>query len=59
VLGQDERGDAYDVVDPLFSTLKQINQHYPEGDARVTALLAVKSLFGDDLPANTGFVATL
>ncbi|ALV92345.1 MULTISPECIES: fructuronate reductase [Pantoea] len=59
VLGQDERGEAYNVVDPLSSTLQQVNQHYPEGDARVTALLAVKTLFGDDLPANTGFVATL
>ena len=59
VLGQDERGETYDVVDPLLATLYDVNQHTPEGDARVSALLAVKTIFGDDLPVNAGFVSTL
>jgi fructuronate reductase len=59
VLGQNERGEAFDVVDPLLTTLQDINRHAPEGDARVSALLAVKTIFGDDLPANAGFVNTL
>ncbi|MGK3127759.1 fructuronate reductase [Pantoea sp. C8B4] len=59
VLGQNERGEAFDVVDPLIATLKDINQHTPEGDARVIALLAVRTIFGDDLPANPGFVSHL
>ncbi|ORM64302.1 fructuronate reductase [Pantoea rodasii] len=59
VLGCNQQGEKFDVVDPLFDTLTHINQHYPEGDARVSALLAVKSIFGDDLPANPGFVTHL
>lgn len=59
VLGYREQGEKFEVVDPLLTTLQHINQHYPEGDARVNALLAVNTLFGDDLPTNTDFVTTL
>lgn len=59
VLARDEQGAAIDVVDPLSATLTEINARAPEGDARVTALLAIEAIFGTDLPANTSFVATL
>ncbi|PKH26400.1 fructuronate reductase [Enterobacterales bacterium CwR94] len=59
VLARDEHGAAIDVVDPLSATFTAINARAPEGDARVTALLAIEAIFGTDLPANPAFVATL
>lgn len=59
VLGEDEQGQRYEVVDPLSATLEAINQQYPAGEARVLALLNIKTIFADDLPANAAFVATI
>ncbi|WP_343552788.1 fructuronate reductase [Pantoea sp.] len=59
VLGEDEQGQRYEVVDPLSTTLEAINQQYPAGEARVLALLNIKAIFADDLPANAAFVATV
>ncbi|EHD21864.1 MULTISPECIES: fructuronate reductase [Brenneria] len=59
VLGVDEQDKAIEVVDPLSAQLYAINQRYPAGDERVSALLAISAIFGADLPANTAFVATL
>lgn len=57
VLGVDEQGNAIDVVDPLIAQLQTINQRYPAGNERVSALLAISTIFGADLPANTAFVS--
>lgn len=59
VLGKDERGEPHEVVDPLYVTLQQINQQHPEGRDRVTALLGLRAVFSDDLPAHKAFVETL
>ncbi|WP_437616064.1 fructuronate reductase [Erwinia sp. V71] len=59
VLAVDEQGNAIEVVDPLLAQLQDINQRYPAGDARVTALLTISAIFGTDLPANASFVATV
>ena len=59
VLGEDEQGHAYDVVDPLLATLQATNQQHPTGEDRVRALLSIKAIFADDLPANPAFVAAL
>ncbi len=58
-LGVDEQGQTYEVVDPLSATLHNINQQHPAGEERVRALLGIKAIFADDLPANAAFVATL
>ncbi|WP_313683722.1 fructuronate reductase [Pantoea sp.] len=59
VLAEDESGNSIEVVDPLFTTLQAINQQHATGEDRVKALLAINTIFGEDLPANTAFVATL
>lgn len=59
VLGEDEQGQRFEVVDPLSVTLQAINQQHPMGEDRVNALLGIKAIFADDLPANAAFVASV
>ncbi len=54
--GVDDSGETIDISDPLKNRLAEIVQNSAEGRARVEALLSLKSVFGDDLPANTAFV---
>ncbi len=56
VSGVDDAGAPIEIKDPLVDTLRNIVQNSADGEPRVKALLAVKSVFGEDLPANEQFV---
>ncbi|MCA1920869.1 mannitol dehydrogenase family protein [Buttiauxella noackiae] len=55
--GVDEQGNAIEVSDPLLSAIEQAVSASQEGETRVKALLGLKTIFGEDLPANEKFVA--
>jgi fructuronate reductase len=56
--GVDERGREIVVADPLASELSRIAaRHRGEPAALARALLGIRAVFGDDLPANERFVA--
>lgn len=55
--GVDEQGNTIEVSDPLLSTIEQAVSASQEGETRVKALLGLKTIFGEDLPANEKFVA--
>lgn len=55
VSGTDENGHAIDVRDPLADKIKAIVASSSEDD-RVTALLTLSEIFGQDLPQNSRFV---
>ena len=57
--GKDESGATYAISDPLAVTLQAAAISSGESAAKVAALLAVREVFGDDLPANRQFVAAL
>lgn len=59
ILGEDEQGNTIEVVDPLSGTFQTLNQRYPRGPERVQALLGIRAIFGDDLPANARFVTAI
>lgn len=60
VTGRDERGAAIDVRDPLAARLAAIaRESGPEPQALADAYLAVREVFGDDLPRQTAFVAAI
>lgn len=54
--GVDERGEPIEVSDPLLPALKAAVEQSAQGEARVKALLGLKTIFGEDLPANAAFV---
>ncbi|MEJ4045001.1 fructuronate reductase [Erwinia sp. SLM-02] len=54
--GVDDRGNAYEVVDPLAATLQAISRQPHTPSERVRALLAIGDIFGSDLPAQPQFV---
>jgi fructuronate reductase len=57
VTGRDERGAAIDVRDPLAARLAAIARAAgPEPRALADAYLAVREVFGDDLPRQPAFV---
>lgn len=58
VSGTDENGHAIDVRDPLADKIKAIVATSSEDD-RVTALLMLSEIFGQDLPQNTRFVTKI
>ncbi|MFK3660407.1 mannitol dehydrogenase family protein [Scandinavium sp. NPDC088450] len=58
VSGTDENGHAIDVRDPLADKIKAIVASSSEDD-RVTALLTLSEIFGQDLPQNTRFVTEI
>ncbi|WP_105623765.1 mannitol dehydrogenase family protein [Cronobacter malonaticus] len=57
VSGVDEQGNAIEVCDPLLNVIQDAVRTSGEGDARVKALLSIREIFGDDLPARQEFVA--
>lgn len=57
VSGVDEQGNAIEVCDPLLNVIQEAVRTSEEGDARVKALLSIREIFGDDLPARQEFVA--
>ena len=54
--GVDEQGNPIEVSDPLLPAIAQAVATSKEGETRVNALLALKTIFGEDLPANDKFV---
>ncbi|MEH2919572.1 mannitol dehydrogenase family protein [Samsonia erythrinae] len=57
--GVDEQGQAIEISDPLKDTIAETVRNSVEGESRVAALLALKAIFGEDLPANPVFVAAV
>lgn len=57
--GKDEAGMAYPIADPLADVLHAAASRSPDPTNQVAALLAVRAVFGDDLPRDARFVATL
>lgn len=55
--GVDEQGEAIEIRDPMREQLAQRVAETPEGEARVAALLSIKAVFGEDLAAESAFVA--
>ncbi|WP_428943509.1 mannitol dehydrogenase family protein [Pantoea sp. FN060301] len=53
--GVDEKGQPIEINDPMHEELARLVASSQEGEARVTALLSLKSVFGDDLPDSTLF----
>jgi fructuronate reductase len=54
--GVDEQGEIIEVSDPLLSAIQEAVSGSKEGENRVQALLGLKTIFGEDLPANEKFV---
>ncbi len=60
VVGNDEKGQAIDVRDPLADRLRALADAAGPDAARLTpALLGVREVFGDDLPGEPRFVAAV
>ncbi|MQQ99069.1 mannitol dehydrogenase family protein [Glaciimonas soli] len=59
LVGKDESGLAYPISDPLAETLHAAATSSLNAAEQVVALLAVREVFGDDLPRNQQFVFTL
>jgi fructuronate reductase len=57
--GKDEQGNAYPISDPLAERLHAAAIGSAEPEAQIAALLAVREVFGDDLPGNRQFVGAL
>lgn len=54
--GVDERGNPIEVCDPLLSVIHAAVKGSEEGAQRVTALLGIKAIFGEELPQDAVFV---
>lgn len=57
--GFDDAGQAIDIKDPMAEKLREIVASSSEGKERVLALLALKSVFGEALPANQAAVEAI
>lgn len=55
VSGVDEQSQAIDVRDPLLGKIQMLVSDSGENE-RVSALLSLNEIFGDDLPKNTKFI---
>ena len=55
--GVDEQENPIEISDPLLPVIQKAVQSSAEGKARVQSLLAIKAIFGDDLPDNSLFTA--
>ncbi|PYA29559.1 fructuronate reductase, partial [Serratia marcescens] len=53
--GVDDAGQPIDIRDPLADVLQQTIAATPDDRRRVTALLALKSVFGETLAAHAAF----
>ncbi|HAP81374.1 MAG TPA: fructuronate reductase, partial [Enterobacteriaceae bacterium] len=58
VSGVDDSGASIDVRDPLVEKIRSQVENSTE-ETRVEALLSLKEIFGQDLPANPVFIHTL
>ncbi|MGU7624689.1 mannitol dehydrogenase family protein, partial [Klebsiella aerogenes] len=58
VSGTDDQGNAIDVRDPLSDKFQAIVATSSDAE-RVSALLRLKEIFGDDLPQNPVFVEAI
>lgn len=56
VSGKDDAGKAIEISDPAADQLSELVAHSEDNAQRVMALLSLKHVFGEDLPANTHFV---
>ncbi|ANG92704.1 mannitol dehydrogenase family protein [Enterobacteriaceae bacterium 155047] len=54
--GVDECGNPIEVCDPLLSVIQAAVKGSEEGAQRVTALLGIKAIFGEELPQDAVFV---
>lgn len=59
VSGKDDAGQPIDLRDPMADQLQQLVASSAEGEERVRALLALKSVFGETLPQQEKFVSAL
>lgn len=59
LVGKDESGRTYPISDPLAEVLHSAATSSQDAAAQVAALLAVREVFGDDLPGNPQFVSSL
>lgn len=59
VSGVDEAGQAIDIRDPLASVYQEIVAATPDGTERIQALLAITSIFGQDLSHQDHFVRSV
>lgn len=57
VSGVNEQGETIEIHDPMHVQLAQRVAETAEGPERVAALLSLKAIFGEDLPAEPVFVA--
>lgn len=57
--GIDDAGQPIDIRDPMLATLQQVVSTSQDGEPRVAALLAIKRVFGEQLPADEEFVAAV
>ncbi|QTF09754.1 fructuronate reductase [Brenneria izadpanahii] len=57
--GVDEQGQPIEISDPLQAVLAETVQRSREGKERVTALLSLDAVFGQDLSHNQTFVQTV
>ncbi|CAI1721469.1 Polyol:NADP oxidoreductase [Serratia ficaria] len=57
--GVDDGGQPIDIRDPLLEPLRQKVAATPDDSRRVQALLALTSVFGEQLPAEEAFVAAV
>lgn len=56
VSGVDEQGQPIEVCDPLLSVIQAAVEHSEDGVSRVTALLGIEAIFGNELPQDEIFV---
>ncbi|MCL2896356.1 mannitol dehydrogenase family protein [Brenneria tiliae] len=57
--GVDDRGQPIDVSDPLREKLARLVAQSEDGQGRVRALLSLRDVFGNDLPADPVFMQQL
>lgn len=56
VSGVDEQGQPIEVCDPLLPAIQAAVEHSEDGVSRVTALLGIEAIFGNELPQDEIFV---
>lgn len=57
--GVDEQGNAIEVSDPQLAVIQAAVNGSAEGESRVSALLGIEAIFGNELPKDAVFVAAV
>ena len=57
--GVDEQGNAIEVSDPQLAVIQAAVNGSAEGESRVNALLGIEAIFGNELPKDAVFVASV